>query len=50
MDINQIWICVILTAFMISIIYLAGNIISCMHFISRNNKISKLRRKSYLLS
>ena len=45
MDINQIWICVILTAFMISIIYLAGNIISCMHFISRNNKISKLRKK-----
>lgn len=45
MDINQIWICVILTAFMISIIYLAGNIISCMHFLRRNNKISKTKKK-----
>ena len=45
MDINQIWICVTLTAFMISIIYLAGNIISCMHFLMRNNQIFKAKKK-----
>lgn len=45
MDINQIWICVTLTAFMISIIYLAGNIISCMYFLRRNNQISKTKKK-----
>ena len=45
MDINQIWICVTLTAFMISIIYLAGNIISCMHFLRRNNQITKTKKK-----
>ena len=45
MDINQIWIYVILTAFIISIIYLAGNITSCMHFLRRNNKISKTKKK-----
>ena len=45
MDINQIWICVILTAFMISLIYLAGNIISCVHFLRRNDKISKTKKK-----
>ena len=45
MNINQIWICVTLTAFMISIINLAGNIISCMHFLRRNNQISKTKKK-----
>ena len=46
MDINQIWICGTLTAFMISIIYLVVNIISCVHFLRRNNnKISKTKKK-----
>lgn len=45
MDINQIWICVTLTAFMISLIYLAGNMISCVHFLRSNNQISKTKKK-----
>lgn len=44
MDINQIWICVILTAFMILLIYLVGNISSCVHFLRRNNQLSKTKK------
>ena len=45
MDINQIWICVILTAFMISILYLSSNILSCIHFLRWDNRISKTKKK-----
>ena len=45
MDINQIWICVTLAFFMISILYLSSNILSCIHFIRWDNRISKTKKK-----
>lgn len=45
MDINQIWICVTLAFFMISILYLSSNILSCIHFLRWDNRISKAKKK-----
>lgn len=45
MDINQIWICVTLAFFMISILYLSSNILSCIHFLQWDNRISKTKKK-----
>lgn len=45
MDINQIWICVTLAFFMISILYLSSNILSCIHFLLWDNRISKTKKK-----
>lgn len=45
MDINQIWICVTLAFFMISILYLSSNILSCIHFLRWDNRISKTKKK-----
>lgn len=45
MDINQIWICVTLVFFMISILYLSSNILSCIHFLRWDNRISKTKKK-----
>lgn len=45
MDINQLWICVILTCFGASMWVLTRNLNSCVDFMKKNRQITKTKKK-----
>lgn len=45
MDINQLWICVILTYFGASMYVLTRNLNSCVDFMKKNRQITKTKKK-----
>ena len=45
MDINQLWICVILTYFGASMFVLTRNLNSCVDFMKKNGQITKTKKK-----
>lgn len=45
MDINQLWICVILTYFGASMCVLTRNLNSCVDFMTKNRQITKTKKK-----
>ena len=45
MDINQLWICVILTYFGVSMLVLTRNLNSCVDFMKKNRQITKTKKK-----